>query len=141
MKFDTRSAAISATSAAVSMACLAFAQASSLASSDHPMMPMSYAPPAALEISKAHSFAELMDNADARMHYAMASAARTGNPDHDFASSMIPHHQGAVDMAKIELLYGSDPILRRIAQEIIVTQQQEIAVMQRQIDAINQSAR
>jgi uncharacterized protein (DUF305 family) len=35
---------------------------------------------------------------------------------------MIPHHQGAIDMAKVELLYGKDPVLRRIAQEIIVTQ-------------------
>ena len=66
----------------------------------------------------------------------MANAKRNGNPDHDFANAMIPHHQGAVDMAKIELLYGRDPVLRRMAQEIIVSQQQEIAVMQRRIDAM-----
>jgi uncharacterized protein (DUF305 family) len=42
---------------------------------------------------------------------------------------MIPHHQGAVDMAKVELLYGKDPALRRLAQEIIVNQEQEIEVM------------
>jgi uncharacterized protein (DUF305 family) len=43
---------------------------------------------------------------------------------------MIPHHQGAIDMAKAELLYGKDPVLRRLAQEIIITQNSEIQVMQ-----------
>jgi len=59
----------------------------------------------------------------------MEKAPMTGDPDHDFAAMMIPHHQGAVDMAKAELLYGKDPVLRRLAQEIIVTQEQEIEVM------------
>ena len=54
----------------------------------------------------------------------------TGDADHDFAAMMLPHHQGAVDMAKAELLYGTNPVLRRLAQEIIVTQGQEIEVMQ-----------
>ena len=44
---------------------------------------------------------------------------------------MIPHHQGAIDMAKVELIYGRDPVLRRLAQGIIVAQQQEIELMQR----------
>jgi uncharacterized protein (DUF305 family) len=43
---------------------------------------------------------------------------------------MIPHHQGAVEMAKVELRFGTDPRLRRLAQEIVVTQQAEIAFMQ-----------
>jgi uncharacterized protein (DUF305 family) len=42
---------------------------------------------------------------------------------------MIPHHQGAVEMAKLELLYGSDPRLRRLAQGMVVEQSQEIALM------------
>jgi uncharacterized protein (DUF305 family) len=46
---------------------------------------------------------------------------------------MIPHHQGAIDMAKAELLYGKDPVLRRLAQEIITTQNSEIQVMRRQL--------
>lgn len=112
---------------------LAAAAAVGQPGADHAAMTMPVAPPPALDVSTAHSFAELMANADARMHYGMANALRTGDPDHDFASEMIPHHQGAVDMAKIELLYGKDPVLRRIAQEIIVTQQQEISVMQRQL--------
>ena len=49
--------------------------------------------------------------------------------DHDFAAMMIPHHQGAIEMAQAELRYGSNEQLRRIAQEIIVDQQQEIAAM------------
>ena len=44
---------------------------------------------------------------------------------------MIPHHQGAIDMAKLELIYGRDPVLRRLAEGIIVEQQQEIELMQR----------
>ncbi len=53
----------------------------------------------------------------------------TGDVDTDFAAMMIPHHQGAIDMAKAELQYGSNEALRRIAQEIIVDQDQEITAM------------
>jgi uncharacterized protein (DUF305 family) len=53
----------------------------------------------------------------------------TGDVDHDFVAMMIPHHQGAVEMAQAELRYGHNEQLRRLAQEIIVTQGQEITVM------------
>jgi hypothetical protein len=53
----------------------------------------------------------------------------SGDIDRDFAAMMIPHHQGAIDMAQAELRYGSNEQLRRIAQEIIVDQLQEIAAM------------
>jgi uncharacterized protein (DUF305 family) len=53
----------------------------------------------------------------------------SGNVDRDFAAMMIPHHQGAIDMARAELRYGQNELLRRIAQEIIVDQQQEMSVM------------
>ena len=53
----------------------------------------------------------------------------SGDVDRDFAAMMIPHHQGAIDMALAELRYGSNEQLRRLAQEIIVSQQQEIAAM------------
>jgi uncharacterized protein (DUF305 family) len=86
------------------------------------------------EPSHRNSFHHLMDQAMTVMDRDMKQAPMTGNPDHDFAAMMVPHHQGAIDMAKLELLYGKDPVLRRIAQEIIVTQQQEIAVMRRQLD-------
>ncbi len=75
------------------------------------------------------SFRQLMDEAMTTMDRGMENATMTGDSDHDFAAMMIPHHQGAIDMAKAELLYGKDPVLRRLAQEIIVTQEQEIDVM------------
>ncbi len=78
-------------------------------------------------------FAEMMATAMTAMDTAMKQAPMTGDPDHDFAAMMIPHHQGAIDMAKAELLYGKNPVLRRLAQEIIVTQNSEITVMQRQL--------
>ncbi|HEY1884040.1 MAG TPA: DUF305 domain-containing protein [Candidatus Cybelea sp.] len=53
----------------------------------------------------------------------------SGSVDDDFVASMVPHHQGAIEMAEAELRYGDNDKLRRIAQEIIVTQQQEIAAM------------
>jgi hypothetical protein len=53
----------------------------------------------------------------------------TGDVDHDFVEMMVPHHQGAIDMARAVLRYGHNEQLRRLAQEIIVTQQQEIAAM------------
>jgi hypothetical protein len=56
-------------------------------------------------------------------------AKPTGNVDHDFVQMMVPHHQGAINMAVAELRYGHDEQLKRIAQEIIVDQQQEIAAM------------
>ena len=58
----------------------------------------------------------------------------TGDVDRDFATMMIPHHQGAIDMALAELRYGSNESLRRLAQEIVVAQQQEIAVMRLALD-------
>jgi uncharacterized protein (DUF305 family) len=53
----------------------------------------------------------------------------SGDVDADFAAMMIPHHQGAIDMAVAELRYGHNEQLRRIAQEIVVEQQQEITAM------------
>ena len=65
-----------------------------------------------------------------KMHVAMMSIESTGKPDVDFIRLMIPHHQAAIDMAKTELMYGKDPQMRRLAQEIITDQQSEIEVMQ-----------
>jgi uncharacterized protein (DUF305 family) len=76
-------------------------------------------------------FAAQMMQAMERMDAGMRAAKPTANPDRDFAAMMIPHHQGAIEMAKAELIYGRDPVLRRLAQSIIVEQQQEIELMQR----------
>src|ERR1700681_824258 len=68
---------------------------------------------------------------DAAMNKMMADMTikPTGDVDRDFVAMMVPHHRGAVDMARAELKYGNNEQLRRLAQEIIVTQQQEITVM------------
>jgi uncharacterized protein (DUF305 family) len=72
-----------------------------------------------------------VDRVKAAMSAMMAGMARapTGDADKDFVAWMVPHHQGAIDMAQAELLYGRNVKLHRIAQEIIVTQQQEISAM------------
>ena len=76
-------------------------------------------------------FAHDMDISMKKMDHDMAAGPMTGDVDHDFVVMMIPHHQGAIDMAKGELSYGKDPAMRRLAQEIIVAQQSEIDLMNR----------
>jgi len=72
----------------------------------------------------------LKENAAAMAKMMKDMAAKpTGDVDRDFVAMMAPHHQGAIDMAVIELRYGKNEQLRRIAQEIIVDQMQEIAAM------------
>ena len=74
---------------------------------------------------------------EAAMTKMMAAMAVTpsGDVDKDFVATMVPHHQGAIEMAQAELRYGHNEQLRRMAQEIIVTQTQEIAVMRLAIGA------
>ncbi|HVO05130.1 MAG TPA: DUF305 domain-containing protein [Candidatus Cybelea sp.] len=68
------------------------------------------------------------DAAMARMMAAM-TIKPTGDVDRDFVAMMVPHHQGAIDMAQAVLRYGKNEHIRRLAQEIIVDQMQEIAAM------------
>ena len=85
------------------------------------------APPAAVSAEE-RAFLEENEAAMTKMMNDMA-AKPTGDIDRDFVAMMSPHHQGAIDMAVIELRYGKNEQLRRIAQEIIVDQMQEIAAM------------
>ena len=78
--------------------------------------------------SRNASFVSENNRAMAKMMTAM-NVEPSGDADADFVAAMIPHHQGAIDMAKAELRHGRNEQLRRLAQEIIVTQQQEIAAM------------
>ncbi len=80
-------------------------------------------------------FPAAMDAAMARMDHDMMQPP-SGDADRDFAAMMVPHHQGAIDMARAELRFGHDPVLRRLAQGIIVEQQQEIAVMRQALAAL-----
>jgi uncharacterized protein (DUF305 family) len=78
----------------------------------------------------AMGFMQFMNESMDRMDSGMKSAPMNGDADHDFVTMMMPHHQGAIDMAKAELAYGHDPVMRRMAEEIIVDQQSEIQAMQ-----------
>lgn len=80
--------------------------------------------------STAKPFAALMADAMAVMDDGMARAVMTGQPEHDFVTMMLPHHQGAVDMAKALLLTTTDPAMRNMAQGILAEQQIEIQLMQ-----------
>src|SRR5262249_14461247 len=75
------------------------------------------------------NWAELMKSMQT-MHATMEAGTPSGNDDVDFVNLMLPHHQAAVDMAKAELLHGSDRQMRRLAQEIIADQESEIQLMQ-----------
>lgn len=83
------------------------------------------APP---QINHEHAFLAESNNAMTRMMDGMATKP-AGNVDKDFVAMMTPHHQGAIDMAVAYLRYGQNEQLRRIAQEIVIEQQQEIAAM------------
>ena len=63
------------------------------------------------------------------MQEQMGQVPASGDPDVDFATMMIPHHQGAIDMAKAQLAHGTDPELRRLAEEIIAAQERESAFL------------
>ena len=64
------------------------------------------------------------------MHMAMSSLEPSENGDAEFVRVMLPHHQAAINMARTQLMYGTDPQMRRLAQEIITDQQSEIELMQ-----------
>ena len=84
--------------------------------------------PTAAVTAEENSFLTENDVAMTKMMNDMA-VKPSGDIDHDFVAMMTPHHQGAIDMAVLQLRYGKNEQLRRIAQEIIVDQMQEIAVM------------
>jgi hypothetical protein len=113
-----------ATTAVVSATSFALAQDPSRAFHVRGAMPIQ----SVADHSQEQSF--LSEN-DAAMNNMMADMTikPTGDVDRDFVAMMVPHHQGAIDMAKAELKYGHNEQLRRLAQEIVVTQQQEISAM------------
>src|SRR5262249_23384514 len=88
------------------------------------------APTVKFVASNEKPFDQLMADAMNVMHRNMHNAEYSSDADYDFVTMMIPHHQGAIDMAKALLLYGKDPQMRRLAQEIITDQQSEIQLMQ-----------
>jgi uncharacterized protein (DUF305 family) len=81
-------------------------------------------PPVAGEPASTKGYRDAMTRMDQGM-----SITYSGDSDKDFVAGMIPHHQGAVDMARVELQYGKDPQLRKLARDIIQSQDEQIAFM------------
>lgn len=132
---------------ACALALLALPAGAQTPAAPGPAAPGTAAPPAGTDAHAPHAvphaeapsprpataneaFAAAMD----RMHKGMM-VVPTGDADVDFVRGMIPHHQGAIDMARIELEFGNDPDLRRLSEQIIKDQQAEITRMQAWLDA------
>ena len=79
------------------------------------------------------NFAQEMDAGMQRMMHGMHASGQSGNPDVDFLAMMIPHHEGAVEMARLLLVHGRDPATRRLAEDIIAGQSTEIAAMRQRL--------
>lgn len=80
------------------------------------------------------SFAAEMQASMTKMSRDMDAAPMTGDPDKDFLAMMIPHHEGAVEMARLVLLHGKDPLVRKVAEEIIASQEAEILTMRQRLE-------
>jgi len=84
-------------------------------------------------------FIREMDRDMQKMMADMHRFGYTGNADVDFLAMMIPHHQGAVDMARLLLIHGRDPLTRKLAEEIIASQTTEIAAMRARLDILRRA--
>jgi uncharacterized protein (DUF305 family) len=116
-----------ATTASVAATSFAFADDPVKTSHVHEEMPVQY-----VADRPAHSAEQsFLSKNRAAMNTMMAAMTirPTGDVDRDFVAMMVPHHQGAVDMAKAELEYGHNEQLRQLAHEIVAMQQQEIKIM------------
>ena len=96
--------------------------------------------PAAESWSHGDEFARALAAGMDLMHREMMAPSPTGNADVDFLATMIPHHAGAVEMARLVLIHGKDPLVRRLAEEIIASQQAEIAAMLARLKILQQGA-
>src|SRR5688572_926788 len=90
--------------------------------------------------SSATGFPRSLYEAAMRMHEDMLRSPPTGNADADFLAQMIPHHEGAVEMARLYLGAGNDPLVRRLAEEIIAGQQAEIIAMKARLEILTKAA-
>jgi uncharacterized protein (DUF305 family) len=127
-----------ATTALVAATSFAFAEDPARTDEIRGAMPIQYVPDRP-DHSEERAF--LSENS-AAMNKMMAdmTVKPSGDVDRDFVAMMVPHHQGAVDMAKAELTYGHNEQLRRVAQEIVANQQQQIMVMRNAVSDKRSSA-
>ena len=95
---------------------------------------------ATIQANSAPGFQAAMEAGMARMMQDMHALDYSGNPDADFLAMMIPHHAGAVDMARLVLRHGRDPATRQLAEEIMAGQTLEIESMTRRLAALRQPA-
>ena len=94
-------------------------------------------PPAPAQYSEGYGvFMRRMNSDMEKMMQDMHAPGYSGDPDVDFLAMMIPHHQGAVDMGRLQLIYGKDPLVRQLAEEIIASQRVEIAAMKRRLEIL-----
>lgn len=85
-------------------------------------------------------FARAMDAGMEKMMHAMHRGGASGDVDRDFLAMMIPHHEGAVEMARLLLVHGRDPVTRRLAEDIIASQTAEIEGMKRRLATLRGGA-
>ena len=116
--------------AALGLTAAAIAGAASAAEHEHGAKP-----PAATRAGLS-PFVEAMNAGMARMMSDMHAPGYTGDADLDFLAMMIPHHEGAVEMARLLLVYGNDPVTRKLAEDIIAGQQVEIEGMRRRLEQL-----
>jgi uncharacterized protein (DUF305 family) len=108
----------------------ALAQNAPAASDAMPGMNMEQHTPKPTDVSSTAAY----QAADQKMMSGMSAIEYTGDPDRDFVAHMVPHHQGAVEMARVELKYGKDSRLRKLAKDIIAAQDKEIAFMKQWLE-------
>jgi hypothetical protein len=121
-----------ATTASVAATSLVLAHGPSSAHRVHATLPIQYVADRTDNSAEA-SFMSENESAMSEMMTDMM-VKPTGDIDRDFVAMMVPHHQGAVDMAQAELKYGHNELLRRLARQIIANRQNEITVMRLAVD-------
>lgn len=96
---------------------------------------------AASDAAPSARFRQEMSAGMTRMMEDMHAPGYSGNADIDFLAMMIPHHEGAVEMARLVLIHGRDPLTRRLAEDIIASQVVEIEAMKRRLELLNKPSR